>query len=218
LDGPTLASIYLGTITTWDAPAIAALNPGVVLPHLAILPVHRSDSSGTTYITTDYLSTVSTTWFNRAGRAKLVPWPVGIGGKGNAGVAAALKAHAGAIGYLELSYAIDNSIPYALLKNKAGAFVLPTQESIRAAGTQFPDINSRHYSIVNADDPAAYPIAGYSWALLRRQPRANGTALVALFRWLTTTGQQYAAQVHYVPLPPNVQQLATTILSTVNAG
>jgi phosphate transport system substrate-binding protein len=214
-DGATLARIFLGTITDWDDPAIAALNPGVHLPHLPIVPVHRSDGSGTSYIFTDYLSTVIPTWFSRVGRNTLPAWPVGLGGQGNGGVASVLKAHPGGIAYLELSYAIENGIPYARVKNKAGVFMLPTAQSILVAGTEFPDINSRHYSIVNAPEADAYPICGYSWVLLRRPLGPHGAALVALFHWLTTTGQQYAAQVHYVPLPPNVQQLATTIVTSL---
>jgi phosphate transport system substrate-binding protein len=164
---------------------------------------------------TDYLSTVSSSWFDRVGRGKTVPWPVGIGGNGNGGVAASLQAHPGSIGYLELAYAIDSSIPYALVQNKAGAFVLPTASSIQAAGVHFPDINSRHYSIVDADGATTYPIAGYSWVLLRGKPSPNQAAVVALFRWLTTSGQEYAAQVHNVPLPPNVRQLAASLLATI---
>jgi phosphate transport system substrate-binding protein len=214
-DGPTLASIFLGTITNWDDPAIAALNPGVQLPHLPILPVHRSDGSGTSYIFTDYLSTVSPPWFSRVGRNTLPAWPVGLGGNGNGGVASVLKAHPGGIAYLELTYAIENGIPYAAVQNKTGVFMLPTPRSILVAGTEFPDINSRHYSIVNAPEANAYPICGYSWALLRRPLGPHGAPLIALFHWLTTTGQQYAAQVHYVPLPPNVQLLATSIVASL---
>src|SRR5919201_5340390 len=128
LDGATLARIFMGRITTWNDPAITRLNPSLKLPNLSILPVHRSESSGTTYITTDYLTSVSSEWAHSLGKGKVVSWPTGLGGKGNPGVAAAIKQNPGAIGYVELAYALDNNIPYMALKNKAGTYVLPSQE------------------------------------------------------------------------------------------
>src|SRR5919204_117999 len=127
LDGATLAKIFMGKITTWNDRAITRLNPSLRLPNLSILPVHRSESSGTTYITTDYLTSVSSEWAKTLGKGKIVSWPTGLGGKGNPGVAAAIKQQPGAIGHVELAYALANHIPYLALENKAGAYVLPPQ-------------------------------------------------------------------------------------------
>ncbi|HWE61880.1 MAG TPA: phosphate ABC transporter substrate-binding protein PstS, partial [Chloroflexota bacterium] len=215
LDGPTLAQIYLHTITRWNDPAIAALNPTLSLPNVPIIPVHRSDGSGTTYIFSDYLSTVSQEWFYNEGRNKVIQWPYGVAGNGNGGVAAAVKQRLGGIGYVELAYAIADKLSYASMQNKAGGFVLPTPDSIGAAAMQFPDIYAQHFSIVDAPGAQSYPISGYSWVLLRRHPHAHAAELVPLFRWMTTTGQDYAVQLHYVPLPAPVQHLAATVLSNV---
>lgn len=216
LDGTTLASIFRGKISKWDDPSIQKLNPSLKLPALSILPVHRSESSGTTYITTNYLSAVSSTWNSQIGTGKTVQWPGNsVGGKGNPGVAAAIKQHSGAIGYVELAYVLDNHIPFAQIKNKAGAYLFPTQDSVKQAASQFPDVNYQNFSIVNAGGKMSYPIAGYSWVLLRQHPRRNAADLVKLMRWTATTGQKYASQLHYVPLPDNVQQQALKALNGV---
>jgi phosphate transport system substrate-binding protein len=215
LDGATLAQIFMGRITTWNDPAITRLNPALTLPHLSILPVHRSESSGTTYITTDYLTSVSSGWANALGKGKIVSWPTGLGGKGNPGVAAAIKQHPGAIGYVELAYALANHIPYLALKNKAGAYVLPSQGTVGAAAARFPHVSYKTFSIVNAPGRTSYPIAGYSWVLLRQHPRRNGAALVQLFQWTVRNGQSYAAPLHYVPLPTPVQLQALQALNGI---
>ncbi len=215
LDGDTLSQIFQGKITKWNDKAIAALNPGVALPALNILPVHRSDSSGTTYILTDYLSSVSSDWANNVGKGKSVAWPSGLGGKGNPGIAAIVNRTAGAIGYVELAYALQNNIPFMALKNKAGSFQLPSQATVRAAAAQFPTVSAQNFSIVNAPGAGSYPIAGYSWVLLRQHPHAHASDLVSLFRWTVTSGQQYAGKLNYVPLPDNVQKVATSALSTI---
>jgi phosphate transport system substrate-binding protein len=215
LDGPTLAQMFMGKISNWNDPAIAKLNPSMKFPNLAVLPVHRSDASGTNYITTDYLSSVSSDWANNIGKGKLVAWPTGIGGKGNPGVAAAIKQHAGAIGYVELAYALDNKISFAEMQNKAGKYLFPSQATVRAAAAQFPNVSYKKFSIVNASGANSYPIAGYSWVLLRQNPKADGPILVTLFKWMTTTGQQYAGQLYYVPLPSNVQKEAASELATI---
>jgi phosphate transport system substrate-binding protein len=215
LDGATLAKIFMGRITTWNDAAITRLNSSLKLPHLSILPVHRSESSGTTYITTDYLTAVSAEWAKTLGKGKIVSWPTGLGGKGNPGVAAAIKQNPGAIGYVELAYALDNHIPYLALKNKAGAYVLPTQVTVRAAAARFPHVSAKTFSIVNAPGWTSYPIAGYSWVLLRQHPQRNGAALVQLFHWTVTSGQSYAAQLNYVPLPNAVQMQALQALNRV---
>ena len=215
LDGTTLAKIFMGRITTWNDRAIARLNPALKLPHLSILPVHRSESSGTTYITTDYLTSVSSEWAKTLGTGKIVSWPTGLGGKGNPGVAAAIKQHPGAIGYIELAYALANHIPYLALKNKAGAYVLPSQATVGAAATRFPHVSYQHFSIVNAAGRTSYPIAGYSWVLLRQHPRHNAAALVQLVHWTVTSGQSYAAQLNYVALPTAVQMQALQALNGI---
>jgi phosphate transport system substrate-binding protein len=215
LDGVTLAKIFMGKITMWNDPAIARLNSALKLPHLSILPVHRSESSGTTYITTDYLTSVSSEWANTLGKGKIVSWPTGLGGKGNPGVAAAIKQHPGAIGYVELAYALDNHIPYLTLKNKAGAYVLPNQMTVGAAAAQFPHVSAKSFSIVNAPGRTSYPIAGYSWVLLRQHPRRNAVALVQLFRWTVRSGQSYAAHLNYVALPMAVQMQALQALNGI---
>jgi phosphate transport system substrate-binding protein len=216
LDGATLARIFMGKITTWNDPAIARLNPSLKLPNLSILPVHRSESSGTTYITTDYLTSVSSEWANSLSKGKVVSWPaMTLGGKGNPGVAAAIKQHPGAIGYVELAYALDNNIPYLAIKNKAGAYVLPSQATVRAAAAQFPHVSYKKFSIVNAPGPTSYPIAGYSWVLLRQHPRHNAAALVQLVHWTVTSGQSYAAQLNYVALPTAVQMQALQALNSI---
>jgi phosphate transport system substrate-binding protein len=216
LDGTALARIFMGEITAWDDPAIAALNPGARLPHEPITPVHRADGSGTTYITTDYLQAVSTAWYTRLGKGVRVAWPTGITGVGSPGLLRAVESHPYAIGYVEMSYALAAHVPVVALRNAAGTFVLPMQQSVAAAAAQFPTIDWRHFSIVNAPGTMSYPIAGYSWGLLRQHPKAHAVALVQLFKWLTTDGQQFAAQLQYVPLPAQARQLAADTLGTVS--
>jgi phosphate transport system substrate-binding protein len=217
LDGPTLVAIFLGKITLWDDPVIARLNPGLRLPADQIHPVHRSDSSGTTYIFTDYLSAVSPTWAAGVGKGKSVAWPAGFHGMGSPGVSQWIASHEGSIGYVELKYAIENHLSYALIRNRSGAFVAPTVAGVSAAATQFPTVNASNFSIVNAPGQAAYPIAGYSWILLRGHPRTaeSGSALVKLFRWFTTSGQRLAGPLNYAPLPVAVQAEAAAGLAAV---
>ena len=211
LDGPTLAQLFMGKITSWNDAAIKRLNPSLALPDLAVTPVHRSDSSGTTYITTDYLSTVSSPWQTGIGTAKTVAWPSGVGGNGNAGVAAAIQQRPGAIGYIELDYALTNHITYAKIKNRFGYFVLPTVASVRTAAAQRPYISATDFSIVNVPGVASYPITGFSWMLLPEHPKANSAALVQLVRWLAMDAQKLAT----IPLPYDIQEQATITLGSV---
>jgi phosphate transport system substrate-binding protein len=215
LDGPTLAAIFLGSISRWNDAAIARLNRGRTMPDLPIVPVHRSDSSGTTYITANYLSSVSSRWRHVMGTAKVVAWPSGIGGKGSAGVVAAIQRHVGAVGYVELDYALSSHLAYASIQNRLGFSVLPSVGSVRAAAAQHPFVTATDFSIVDTSCETCYPIAGFSWVLLRAQAGAHGgahgTALLALMRWLVTDGQLLST----VPLPYDTQQRATQLLLTI---
>jgi phosphate transport system substrate-binding protein len=211
-DGPTLADIFLGRLTRWNDPRIAALNPGVALPAADILVVHRSDGSGTTYIFTDFLSKVSPEWKTRVGHATSVEWPVGLGGKGNEGMTQQVKQSEGAIGYVELIYAISNGLPAAEIRNPAGQFVAPTLKSVSAAaeGAQFGADTDFRVSITNAEGTGAYPISSFTWLLVHRQhpqgPKAQ--ALRAFLAWmLEPSAQRMAAELHYAPLPVRVIEL-----------
>ncbi len=217
LTGAVLARIYLGQITKWDDPAITALNPRDDLPNEHINVVHRSDSSGTTYIFTDYLSNVSSAWAHGPGTSKTIKWPVGFGGKASSGVATVLKALPGSIGYFELSYAESENLPYAFVQNRSGAFVPPFAASVAADASMGPKLSASNFSIVNEPGPQSYPISGYSWALLyaRQSNTATGTALVNLVDWMTHAGQQVAGANYYVPLPPAIQALARATLEGV---
>jgi phosphate transport system substrate-binding protein len=208
LDGETIAGIFLGQIKKWNDPKIAATNPGVKLPDKDIVVVHRSDGSGTTAIFTDYLSKVSSEWKSKAGSNTSVNWPTGIGGKGNEGVSGQVKQTPGALGYVELIYAIQNKMPYADVKNSAGEFVKPAIDSVTAAlGTaDIPD--DFRFSMTNAPGKEAYPISGATWLLVYQQQKdpKKGQKLVEFLKWALTKGEAMAKQLDYAPLPENVQQ------------
>jgi phosphate transport system substrate-binding protein len=220
LDGPTLANIYLGHIKKWNDPALIALNPGVTLPNSAIQVVHRSDSSGTSYIFTDYLAKVSDEWKTKVGVAKAVSWPAGIGGNTNQGVAQAVVTTAGAIGYVELAYVVSANMSQAYLKNQNGKFLQATLDGASAAAAQKPTLSATDFSITNEPGDTSYPIAGFTWAFVRTSiSDANkGKALVYLFKWLVTDGQSQATPLQYAPLPTAVQNLALTNLKLIKAG
>ncbi|HEY2143815.1 MAG TPA: phosphate ABC transporter substrate-binding protein PstS [Candidatus Udaeobacter sp.] len=207
-DGQTIADIYLGKITKWNDPKIAALNPGKKLPDSDILVVHRADGSGTTFIFTDYLSKVSPEWKQKAGNNTSVSWPTGVGGKGNEGVSGQVKQTPGAIGYVELIYALQNKMSYAQIKNAAGQVVKPTLESVTAAlnTAEIPD--DFRFSMTNAPGGDAYPIAGATWLLVYQQPKDpnKGKKLVEFLKWALTKGEGMARDLNYAPLPDNVQQ------------
>ena len=214
LTGPVLARIYLGQVTKWDDPAITGLNLGDDLPDEQINVVHRSDGSGTTYIFTNFLSSVSPAWTAGPGTAKTIKWPVGFGGNGSTGVAALLKVLPGSIGHFELSYAESQNLPYAFVQNRSGAFVPPFAANVAADASVKQGLSASNFSIVDGTGPQSYPISGYSWALLyARQPNTlTGTALVNLVDWLTHAGQQVAGSNYYVPLPPAIEDLAQATL------
>src|SRR5437762_8628488 len=207
-DADTIAGVFLGKINKWNDPKITALNPGVKLPDQEIIVVHRSDGSGTTYIWTDYLSKISPEWKTKVGTNTSVNWPTGIGGKGNEGVSGQIKQTPGALGYVELIYAIQNKMPYAEVKNSAGEFVKPSLESIIAAmaTAQIPD--DFRFSITNAPGKDAYPIAGGTWLLVYEQQKdaAKGKKLVEFLKWATKDGEKMAKDLQYAPLPEKLQQ------------
>ena len=217
LSGPVLARIFLGQITRWDDPALAALNPAITLPAAPITVVHRSDGSGTTYIFSNYLSTVDPAWKAKTGTGKTLHWPAGEGAKGNAGVAATVYRTPFSIGYVEQAYSRGLLLPYAAIRNQAGNYVTPTAHNIAADAAQKPHITPADFSVVNQPGAASYPISGYSWALVytHQLSQTAGQALIAMLDWLTHDGQAYAAANGYVPLPPQVRQLARTMLQQV---
>ncbi len=219
LDGNTLANIYLGNITSWNDPKIAALNPGVSLPDAAIIPVHRADGSGTSFIFTDYLSSINSAWSDTVGRGSSVKWPAGVGlaAKGSEGVAGQVKQLPGGIGYSELAYADQNKIPFADLKNAAGNFVSPAPASVSAALATATIPEDFRFSMVNAPGDQAYPISGASWVLVYQQAKNadNGAKLVAFLKWAVTEGQKISPALDYAPLPDSVQQRELKLLDTI---
>ena len=224
LTGEAISSIFRGDIKKWNDPRLASLNPGAKLPNQDVLVVHRSEGSGTTYIFTDYLSTVSPAWAKGPGRGKDVAWPVGLGGKGTEGVAGQVKQTPGSVGYVELAYAKQNQLPVALVQNANGKFVEPTIASISAAAEGAisklgPDTDYR-LTVVNAAGDASYPISSMTWLLVyERQPDATkGKKLVDFMRWMYTTGQQSAPSLDYAPLPPSLAERLTARLASIQVG
>ena len=211
-DGPTLAGIFLGRITRWRDHRILALNPGLNIPDQDIIIVHRSDGSGTTFIFTDYLSKISPEWQAKVGKATSVEWPIGLGGKGNEGVTQQVKQTEGALGYVELIYAISNALPYAWLKNAAGGFIEPSLKSVSAAAAGAhlgPDTDFR-VSITNAPGKESYPISSFTWLLIRGEdPDTTKAKLLRGFiHWmLEPLAQRMAADLHYAPLPLPIIEL-----------
>ncbi|NIJ69505.1 phosphate ABC transporter substrate-binding protein PstS [Xanthomonas sp. 60] len=205
LSGTVLADIFLRKITTWNDPAIVAANPGVALPDGKITLVHRSDGSGTTFNFTNYLSKVSADWKSKVGEGTSVQWVDGVGGKGNEGVASYVKQMKGSIGYVELAYALQNSMPYTALQNAAGTWVQPNAESFAAAAASADWASAKDFNLVitNAPGEQAWPITATNFMLMQKQPKdakRNQDAL-AFFKWAFESGQAQANELHYVPLP-----------------
>ncbi len=217
--GKVLADIILGKVTKWNDGSIAGLNPGVNLPDSAITVVHRSDGSGTTYIFVDYLSKVSPEFKKTVGVATSVNWPVGLGGKGNEGVAGLVKQTPGSIGYVELIYAIQNSIPYGSVQNMAGEFVRSSLESVTeaAAGAAKSMPADFRVSITNAPGHGVYPISSFTWLLLYENPKDKQRAkiMVDFVKWALTDGQKYAKDLGYAPLPEAVVGLEMEALKRI---
>ncbi len=204
-----LAGIFLGKISKWNDKAITGANPGVNLPDRDIVVVHRSDGSGTTYIWTDYLSKVSSEWQSQVGKGTSVKWPIGLGGKGNEGVAGMIRQLPGSVGYVELIYAVQNKISYGSVKNSAGDFVKASLESVTAAAASSPKMPPDfRVSITNAPGKDAYPISSFTWLLIPEQSKdpAKGKILADFLNWMVTDGQKMTAALSYAPLPEGVVQ------------
>jgi phosphate transport system substrate-binding protein len=217
-----LAGIFLGTVKTWNDPAIAAANPGVALPARDIVLVHRSDGSGTTYVWTDYLSKVSDDWKRQVGRGTSVKWPVGLGGKGNEGVSGLVKQTPDAIGYVELVYSAQNRLTSGAVQNVAGAFVQADVDSVTraaaSAAAAMPD--DFRVSITNPTGPDAYPIASFTWLLVPSHisDPAKGAAIVKFLEWMLTDGQAMAAPLSYAPLPAEVVAKELKAIERIRVG
>jgi phosphate transport system substrate-binding protein len=214
-----ISKIYLGKIKKWNDKLIQTENPNVTLPDKNIVVARRSDGSGTTFIFTDYLCEISAEWKNRVGKGTSVNWPVGLGGKGNEGVAGIVKNTPYSIGYVEISYAIQNNLDYAIVKNKDGSYVKPTIESITAAiedkAKNMPD--DYRVSIVNAGGKNSYPISGFTWILVYQKQKdpVRGEKLVKFLKWALTDGQKYCAELHYAPLPKNLVDKVLKTIETI---
>jgi phosphate transport system substrate-binding protein len=216
-----ISGIFLGNIKNWNDQAITVVNSGVNLPNQPIRVVHRADGSGTTYIFTDYLSTVSPDWKSKVGKGKDVSWPAGEGAKGNEAVATTIKQTPGAIGYVELAYVLQTRMTQAKLKNADGNFLLPSAAGATAAARSKPNVSPTDFSIVNAPGKDSAPITGYSWLMLyKEQPdKTKGQALVDLFYWLVSPdGQKYGVDLNYAKLPDNVAVANVATLKTVTSG
>ncbi|MCS7002426.1 MAG: phosphate ABC transporter substrate-binding protein PstS, partial [Dehalococcoidia bacterium] len=216
--GELLANIYLGRVTRWNDPAIRAENPNVNLPDQPISVVYRSDSSGTTFVWTDYLSNVSPDWRSQVGAANAPRWPTGIGAPGNAGVAGQVQQQRYSIGYVEFIYARANNIPFGAVRNRAGNYVAASLESTTAAARNIPNLPpDLRVSIVNGPDPQAYPISSLTWQLVyvRQTNRETAIALTRMLWWNLTDGQRIAGELGYAPLPPDVQARALEMVRSI---
>ena len=220
--GPLLADIFLGKITKWNDAGIAKLNPGVTLPASDITVVHRADGSGTTYIWVDYLAKVSPEWKTKVGVNASVNWPTGVGGRGNEGVASTVKQTPGALGYVELIYALQTKQPYGSVQNMAGEFSKASVESVTAAAAAAakqmpPDFR---VSITNAPGNGVYPISSFTWILLyeNAKDKAQARAMVDFMKWALTDGQKFAPDLGYAPLPADVIKLEMAALGKVQTS
>jgi phosphate transport system substrate-binding protein len=213
-----VANVYLKNIKKWNDPAIAQLNPGLSLPDSDIAVVHRSDGSGTTFIFTNDLSKVSAEWKDKVGNATTVQWPGDIGGEKNDGVAQQVKQIPGAIGYVELAYAMQNNLTWASLHNKSGAYVEPTLEATTAASTGVSIPNDTQVMITDSSNPQAYPIVGFTWILayVNQADQAKGESLVYYLWWSIHDGQQYSKDLLYAPLSPDVVKKAEAEIKSIS--
>jgi len=223
LSGKDLADIYLGKVKTWNSPEVKDSNPGVNLPNLPIVVIHRSDGSGTSFIFTDYLTKVNTDWASKVGKASAPNWPAGLGGKGSEGVAGLVKQTPGAIGYVELAYAVQNKMPYASIQNKSGKFIVPTLAATTLASNVTIPADTK-VSVTNTDNAAGYPIASFTWALIYKEQdynsrsKARATELVKLLWWNIHQGQQYCEALNYAPLSKAAVKAAEAVLKSATYG
>jgi phosphate transport system substrate-binding protein len=223
LDGNALVDIFMGRITKWNDPKLAKLNPGVKLPDLDLVVVHRSDGSGTSYIFTDFLNKFSREWRDKVGFATSVNWPVGLGGKGNEGVTQQIKQTEGAIGYVELIYALSNGLGFAQIQNSAGKFIEPSLASVSSAAASAklkPDTDFR-VSITNPPGDDAYPIASFTWLLIQKDAKdaAKAKLIKDFLTWMITPeAQKMAEELKYAALPGDVTKLVQARLGTLKAG
>lgn len=219
LDADALTKIYLGQITNWNDPQIKSLNPDKSIPDMPILVTHRSDGSGTTYCFVDYLSKTNAEWEKKVGRGTSVNWPVGLGGKGSEGVTGLIRQSEGAIGYVELVYAVQNKLPYAQIKNKSGNFVFPTLENVTAAAAgaakNMPD--DLRVSITDAAGKDAYPISTFSWILAYQhgKDKSKTDAFKKFLKWAVSDGQRYAKELLYAPIPKQVESLDVKKINSI---
>jgi phosphate transport system substrate-binding protein len=214
-----LANIFLGKITAWNDPAIAKENPGVNFPNQPIVVVHRSDGSGTTYIFTDYLSKVSKEWESTVGKGTSVKWPIGLGGKGNEGVAGQIRQLQGSIGYVELIYAVENKITYGSVRNVAGNFVKATLDGVTEAAASVKTMPADfRVSITNAPGKTAYPISSFTWLLIPAQAKdpKKGKIIADFLDWMLNDGQKMTNPLSYAPLPANVVEKVKTAVKQVH--
>jgi phosphate transport system substrate-binding protein len=218
-----LADIFLGKITAWDDSRLKAVNPDAALPDMAIVVVHRSDGSGTTFIFSDYLSKVSEDWNAGVGTGKSLNWPTGLGAKGNPGVAGLVKQLPGSIGYVELVYALQNGMAVGLIRNKAGNYIRPTIESVTLAAEIDLPADTR-VSLTDTGAEEGYPIGGFTWLILYQEqeydgrPRVKAEELVRLIWWMIHDGQEFAEPLHYAPLPESAVRKAEAVLASVVYG
>jgi phosphate transport system substrate-binding protein len=219
LSRDSVVDIFLGKIAKWNDPQLAKLNPGATLPDMPIVVVHRSDGSGTTYIFTDFLSSVSAEWKSKVGTAKSVQWPAqnSVGGKGNEGVAGQVQQTPGAIGYVELAYVLENHMAQAQLINASGAALICSPQTVGVAAATKPEISATDFSIVDRKSKGAWPISGYAWAMLYAEPSDKARARLThdVLEWTVTDGQAIASGLDYVPLPVTVQATAKRALAEI---
>ncbi|MGQ9845207.1 MAG: phosphate ABC transporter substrate-binding protein PstS [Caldisericia bacterium] len=218
--GELIADIFMGKITKWNDQRIKELNPDINLPNLEITVAHRSDGSGTTYVFSDYLTKVSSSWKKEIGTGKSLNWKVGLGGKGNAGVAGIVQQTIGAIGYVELIYAEQNNMTYGLIKNKSGNFIQPNLASIsKSASVNIP--KDTRVSIVDTDNPEGYPISSFTWIIVYKEQNYGGRdlgrakALVNLLKWMNSEAQDYNEQLLYAKIPAEVQKINEENISNI---
>ena len=220
--GPVLADIFLGKITKWNDPAIARLNAGVTLPATDITVAHRADGSGTTYIWVDYLAKLSPEWKTKVGVANSVNWPTGVGGRGNEGVSGLVKQTPGAIGYVELIYALQNKIAYGSVQNGAGEFIKASVPAVTAAAAEAVKVMPADFrvSITNAPGKGVYPISSFTWILLyeNAKDKAQARVMVDFMKWALADGQKFAPDLGYAPLPDAVVKLELAALATIKVS